>query len=136
MIYSPSSCIQQISALINVSLNMLLNISSNINMVWRKSMSNLNRKQKRPCMSLLLKGTLVMGGCDWLTIGVQRNMSYIYLTIITVIFAYSFSLCKRHLQTCLYLEVFSFFIFLSIDFGWNWQRCTSFANALSYNWFY
>ncbi|KAJ8431981.1 hypothetical protein Cgig2_006478 [Carnegiea gigantea] len=70
MMYSPSSCIKQISVLINVSLNMLLNISSNINMTT----SNLNRKQKRPCMSLFLKGTLVMGGCDWLTIGVQRNM--------------------------------------------------------------
>ena len=45
----------------------------------------LKRKQKRICMILSLKGTLVMGGCDWLTIGVQKNIRYIYLTTITII---------------------------------------------------
>jgi len=46
---------------------------------------NLKRKQKRICMRLFLKGILVMGGCDWLTIGVQNNMRYMYLTPITII---------------------------------------------------
>ncbi|KAJ8429406.1 hypothetical protein Cgig2_025593 [Carnegiea gigantea] len=61
------------------------------------------QKTKEAMYELVPKGH-VMGGCDWLTIGVQRNIRYMYLTIITVIFAYSFCLCKRHLQTCLYLE--------------------------------
>ncbi|KAJ8427745.1 hypothetical protein Cgig2_016500 [Carnegiea gigantea] len=53
---------------------MLVSISSNINMVCRETTSNMKRKQERTCMRLFPNGTLVMGGCDWLTICVQNNM--------------------------------------------------------------
>ncbi|KAJ8422602.1 hypothetical protein Cgig2_022664 [Carnegiea gigantea] len=55
---------------------------------------DLKRKQKRTCMILFLKGMLIIGGYDWLTISVQNKMRCIYIHV------------ENHLRELTHLEFF------------------------------